>query len=63
MNPEELVINFINNKYHGLTIFMVEISMQQGPNQGVTEKIAKNTINFKLRSKFNYYKKQKQIYI
>ena len=49
MNPEDLVINFSNNKYHGLAIFMVEISMQQGPNQGVTEKIAKNTINFKLR--------------
>ena len=49
MKPEDLVINFSNNKYYDLAIFMLEISMQQGSNRGVTEILAKNTINFKLR--------------
>ena len=30
MKPEDLVIDFSNNKYHDLAIFMLEIFMQQG---------------------------------
>ena len=51
MNPEDLLINFINNKYHGLAIFMVEISMQQGPNQGITEKNSKKNYTFQTKIK------------